>query len=343
MQKNSLAKGFDEAKSILSFMDSMDLRLYSPEEQRLAFQERDSLAHQIMEALMETKALPSVFQAHKGRENRVINIQSSSYELADAPPEKIKYDKVAEKYKIRIKSLTATAVKEFECSGAPLKQNKDEISKLILKINAIREILDLLQKENPDLYKEVSDLYEKLWDREKTFADRNVRLSFFMAKKYQTPQASFGDVFYQAHDRLLYLVDYFCWQRGYVFSTIAASSIAKTLSQARKRAYQEEKGLSPAHDDLFVDVGRENPIDRMVKEEALQQIEELMEEFLDEREQQIIRMRFLSGDMRQPTLVEIGKSLGLSKQRIDQIEKSTLRKLARLINPDPQERTLKIG
>ncbi|HEX5598040.1 MAG TPA: sigma-70 family RNA polymerase sigma factor, partial [Micromonosporaceae bacterium] len=48
---------------------------------------------------------------------------------------------------------------------------------------------------------------------------------------------------------------------------------------------------------------------------------------LSQREQQVIRLRFGLDDGRQRTLDEVGREFGLSRERIRQIEKSTLHKL----------------
>lgn len=53
----------------------------------------------------------------------------------------------------------------------------------------------------------------------------------------------------------------------------------------------------------------------------------VLEEVLEDREQIVIKMRFGLDDDRQKTLGEIGKLLGISRERVRQIETEALQKL----------------
>jgi RNA polymerase primary sigma factor len=62
-----------------------------------------------------------------------------------------------------------------------------------------------------------------------------------------------------------------------------------------------------------------------------------MLETMDERERTVLRMRFGLGGMEPHTLKEIGEQLGLTRERVRQIETEALGKLSEGLK-DPKER-----
>jgi RNA polymerase primary sigma factor len=71
-----------------------------------------------------------------------------------------------------------------------------------------------------------------------------------------------------------------------------------------------------------------SPLDDFLKMQLFQEADEVLHN-LSDREETIIRMRFGLGVDAEHTLAEIGDKLGVSRERIRQIEVSALRKLRR--------------
>jgi RNA polymerase primary sigma factor len=71
-----------------------------------------------------------------------------------------------------------------------------------------------------------------------------------------------------------------------------------------------------------------SPLDDVLKIQMFQEADEVLHN-LSDREETIIRMRFGLGVDAEHTLAEIGGKLGVSRERIRQIEMSALRKLRR--------------
>jgi len=67
---------------------------------------------------------------------------------------------------------------------------------------------------------------------------------------------------------------------------------------------------------------------QIIKNSIQQQIREMLGE-LDDKEENVIRLRFGLDDDKARTLQEIGDMLDLSRERIRQIEQKAMRKLAR--------------
>jgi RNA polymerase nonessential primary-like sigma factor len=79
--------------------------------------------------------------------------------------------------------------------------------------------------------------------------------------------------------------------------------------------------------DFVADPNAQGEADDNVARQQLRGEVEIVLATLTQREQTVIRLRFGLDDGRQRTLEEVGRECGLSRERIRQIEKGTLRKL----------------
>ena len=69
------------------------------------------------------------------------------------------------------------------------------------------------------------------------------------------------------------------------------------------------------------------PVDTLIAEGSIPSSVEHALDMLDERERDVVKMRFGVGYNQSFTLDEIGKSFGLTRERIRQIEKKALQKM----------------
>jgi RNA polymerase primary sigma factor len=79
--------------------------------------------------------------------------------------------------------------------------------------------------------------------------------------------------------------------------------------------------------EMLMDARVKTPDDEMIETDNLKHVFELLET-MDEREAKVLRMRFGLDDQEPRTLKEIGESLGLTRERVRQIESEALNKLA---------------
>ena len=69
------------------------------------------------------------------------------------------------------------------------------------------------------------------------------------------------------------------------------------------------------------------PVDTLIAEVSIPTSIEHALSILEEREREVVKMRFGIGHNQSFTLDEIGKSFGLTRERIRQIEKKALKKI----------------
>ena len=122
--------------------------------------------------------------------------------------------------------------------------------------------------------------------------------------------------------------------------------VAKTLGLPKKQlaiikkairvftanpAEQDEEGWSM--DEVFIDE-RSRPADSHLLESDNRQYVLSLLKNLDEREATVLRLRFGLDSQEPKTLKEIGEHLGLTRERVRQIETDALSKLSQTLQPD---------
>jgi len=215
---------------------------------------------------------------------------------------------------------------------------------LFRKMNFLKfkgaKLLDKLDPKAPSvaLMDQIEKLYEEALDVKNKIVQANLRLVVSIAKRHVGVS---GDLFALISDgnvSLMRAVDKFDYSRGFKFSTYAHWAIRKNFARSIPDEFKHRERFRTSSDEVFQ--GREDErADHLAKEIDQQarssQIGKILHT-LDEREQQIISMRFGLGQGAEPrTLKEVGEELGVTKERIRQLE---LRALAKLRNAAEREK-----
>lgn len=111
----------------------------------------------------------------------------------------------------------------------------------------------------------------------------------------------------------------------------ASESRVKELLQLMQTTTSLDKAVGNDEDnsigDFIVDTSS-NLEDQIIEKMMQEQVHDILNK-LSEKEQTILRLHYGIGGNKKHTLDEIGKALGLTRERIRQIEKDTLKKLAK--------------
>jgi len=93
--------------------------------------------------------------------------------------------------------------------------------------------------------------------------------------------------------------------------------------------------------EVVMDERTSTPDEIMVKDDALKYVRDRIET-MEEREATVLKMRFGLGDQEPRTLKEIGEHLGLTRERVRQIETACLKRLADELRDPREQRHFKL-
>ena len=200
---------------------------------------------------------------------------------------------------------------------------------LKFKASRLRDQLDL-ESPKAALMDEIEQLYEQIVNTKNQIARCNLRLVVSIAKKRVTPDQNFFELVSDGNLSLLRAVEKFDYARGNKFSTYASWAIMKNFARTIPSEYRQRDRFRTSHDELFdmTQEQRANPmLEENLQQDRVSKIQRVLDK-LDERERQIIVGRFGLDHSQEPrTLKEVGAELGVTKERIRQIEARALNKL----------------
>jgi len=169
----------------------------------------------------------------------------------------------------------------------------------------------------------------------------NLRLVSSIARRFSS---SFGDVDDFSSDGCMILlgaIDRFDFSRRFRFSTYATHSIQRHFFRAWKIRQRRRERFPNAAAELLCEIPQqqEEPPVCEDPESIVSQLLSQAEHVLDEREHRILLDRFgLAGrDKKGRTLREIASDLGISKERVRQLQMKALEKLREILDPDNKQ------
>ena len=171
-----------------------------------------------------------------------------------------------------------------------------------------------------------------------TLIERNLRLVVYIAKKYEGSVPDISDLVSVGAIGLIKAVDSFNYENGTRFATYGAKCIQNEILMLFRS--QKKYGCEVSLNDT-IDIDKDgNPLtyidiistedsiaDDVDKKIKITKALEYIRDNLDEREKQIIIMRYGLGKTRAYTQREIAQILGISRSYVSRIEKSVLEKI----------------
>ncbi|MBN1505771.1 MAG: sigma-70 family RNA polymerase sigma factor [Sedimentisphaerales bacterium] len=190
------------------------------------------------------------------------------------------------------------------------------------------------------LLSKIERYLEQAEEIRKLLVEANLRLVVSIAGKHTSDGASFLDLVSKGNFALIQAVEEFDYTKGFRFGRRASLNIAKEYAKVSGRSTE----LTPKRAASLASFQRglrETAADVLAIERTRQSLTQLIREELDEREQHVILHHFglLGSSIRKnkKTLKQIGDELGLTKERIRQIELTALQKLRQCLSPEQFE------
>ncbi|AGO28214.1 RNA polymerase, sigma 70 (sigma D) factor [Candidatus Tremblaya phenacola PAVE] len=194
-----------------------------------------------------------------------------------------------------------------------------------------------VQKERPEDYDLVVRLEasaKKLRDLKGQIIKSHLKLVVSIAKRYCYDGQLVGDLIQEGNVGLICAIDKFERQRGVKFSTYAAwwvrQSVTKFLTTRKRKGRPPVRILECTGPNHF-EITPPSIFSWKAGMRASQTREGQLGgalSYLSDREATVIRLRFgLADSTRSHTLEEIGRHLGVTRERVRQIEAQALRKL----------------
>jgi len=215
--------------------------------------------------------------------------------------------------------------------------NKEQEQHLFRKMNylkhkasQLRNVLDPARARIQDL-KEIEDLQEESTRIKDTLINANMRLVVSIAKRHSGQTENFFELLSDGNMSLIRAVEKFDFGRGFKFSTYASWAIMKNFARSIPEEKHRRERYVTGTEEMFASAPDSRTDEQeclATAEQAAHRVKRLME-YLEPREREIIRMRagLDDGNAKAMTLEEIGQRLGITKERVRQLNVRIMNKL----------------
>ncbi|QEH34620.1 RNA polymerase sigma factor SigA [Aquisphaera giovannonii] len=199
------------------------------------------------------------------------------------------------------------------------------------KAHKLREVLDPAKAKTAELDR-IEELQEEALAVKNQIIRANLRLVVSIAKRHVGPSNNFFELVSDGNMSLIRAVEKFDFSRGNKFSTYASWAIMKNFARTIPEENYRRDRFVTGHEEMF-EAAADNRTDEHEYESALKRMQEAIKgmlDRLDDRERLIITSRFGLGGSAERTLEQLGRELGITKERVRQIESRGVDKLRKI-------------
>ena len=204
------------------------------------------------------------------------------------------------------------------------------------KAGRLRDTLDV-QRPKRRLMDQIEMLHDESVAIKKQIISANLRLVVSIAKRYVGPAADFFDLVSDGNMSLIRAVEKFDVLRGNRFSTYATWAIMKNFARSIPAVLRQRDRFCTSHAEVFrtaEDARTDQYQQESAQTERESQVEWILKR-LDERERQIVTSRFgLTRGQEPLTLKQVGAAVGVTKERVRQIQERAMGKLRMVAEKD---------
>jgi RNA polymerase sigma factor (sigma-70 family) len=288
-------------------------------------------------------------RAHRLLDQPLDCISHASFDEAGADAEILAPMPDLETYEAARTKARASVPKDVPPELAALYQvpllNREQEAHLFRKFNFLKhKALKLKKRIDPSRARTQDlDRLEELMQQAQAMKDQlisaNMRLVASIAKRHAGQAENFFELLSDGNLSLMKAVEKFDYSRGNKFSTYASWAIMKNFARSLPDEKHRRDRFLTGYEEMF-----ESAADRRTDEQealasanrATQQVNRLLDR-LDERERRIIQLRAGLNAESGLTLEQVGRELGITKERVRQLEARTMNKLRHLAQEEHVE------
>jgi RNA polymerase sigma factor (sigma-70 family) len=197
--------------------------------------------------------------------------------------------------------------------------------------NQLRDQVEPCGARAPDL-DAIERLQEEALAVKNQIIRANLRLVVSIAKRHVGPSNNFFELVSDGNMSLIRAVEKFNYARGNKFSTYAFWAIMKNFARTIPEENHRRGRFVTGHEETF-EAAADTRIDEHEYESAQKRNQEAVKGMLgrlDDRERRILVSRYGINGASEQTLEQLGRELGITKERVRQIESRARDKLRRL-------------
>jgi RNA polymerase primary sigma factor/RNA polymerase sigma factor len=210
---------------------------------------------------------------------------------------------------------------------------------LKFKASSLRARLDE-HRPSMAVMQQIARLYEQAVETKNDIVRANLRLVISIAKRYATGPAHLFELISDGNMSLIRAVEKFDFARGFRFSTYATWAIMKNFARTIPAELRVRARFHSGGDEQLQVVEDIHPnaiLQESAQNERQDEVARILEH-LNDREKQIIQHRFGLNDQRNAmTLKEVGRVMGVTKERIRQLEARAMAKLREAVGKEHVE------